>query len=130
MKKEMVRDPLLVNPGKRRSLNGNTSRSWIRRVLLGGVGSVFRLTILTILLALPITVLVIGLHYRDPRYCPIEPRISLFLIVHGSVSLGWIALTFVSIVLTIIAARQSSPIVAIPAIILFLILFLSMIFSI
>jgi len=88
MKKEMVLDRLLDNSAKRRSLNRNSSLAWIHRVLLGGVESVFYLITLTILLALPSTVLVIGKLCRDPRYCPIELRINRFLIVNGDVSLG------------------------------------------
>jgi hypothetical protein len=129
MNQEIPLHPLLDNSSKRRSLNGNASRPWFRRVLLSGVGSAFCLIILTILLALPITVLIIGIYYHDRRYCPVEPRISLFLIVHGSVSLGWILLTFISIILIIMATRRRSVTATIPAIILYAILCLIMIFS-
>jgi len=71
MKKGMILHPLLDNSGKYRSLNGSTSHPWIHRVLLGVAESVFYLITLTILLALPITVLVIGTRYRSPRYFPI-----------------------------------------------------------
>jgi hypothetical protein len=129
MNREIVLHPLLDNSSKRRSLNGNASPPWFRRVLLSGIGSALCLIILTILLGLPITVLIIGIYYHDRRYCPIEPRISLFLIVHGSVSLGWILLTFISIVLIIMAARRRSVTATIPAITLYAILCLIMIFS-
>lgn len=129
MNREIVLHPLLDNSSKGRSLNGKVSRPWFRRVLLSGVGSALSLIILTILLCLPITVLIVGIYYHDRRYCPIEPHISLFLIVHGSVSLGWILLTFISIVLIIMATRRRSLTATIPAIILYAILCLIMIFS-
>jgi hypothetical protein len=39
------------------------------------------------MLTIPNSMLVIGVFYRDPYYCPIEPRISRFLIGGGSVSI-------------------------------------------
>jgi hypothetical protein len=107
MRKENDLDQFLVNSSEYRSVNENTSQSLVR-CLVGGVASasIFCLIILFILLIIPITVLVVGINYHDPRYCPIEPRISLFLIVSGSVSLGWIVLTIVVTILTIMAASR------------------------
>lgn len=129
MNREIVLHPLLDNSVKGRSFNENVSRPWFRRVLLSGGGSAFCLIILTILIALPITVLIVGIYYHDRRYCPVEPRISLFLIVHGSVSLGWIFLTFLSIVLLMMAARRRSSTATNPTIILYVILCLMTVFS-
>jgi hypothetical protein len=131
MKKEMHRDPLLVNSVKDRSLNKTKSQSWIPCLVCGlASASIFCLIILIILLAIPITVLVIGVRYRDPRYCPIEPRISLFLIVNGSVSLGWIVLTIPLLVIAILAASYRSLSSIILSIIFTIISFLGMIFLI
>jgi hypothetical protein len=81
--------------------------NWSR--IVGGISaSIIGLIILSIFLALPITELVIGTRYRDPRYCPIEPRISLFLIVHGSVLISSIIFMILRIVMTIFVAAKNS----------------------
>ncbi|UJR12516.1 hypothetical protein I4U23_016691 [Adineta vaga] len=110
MRKERDLEPFLVNSSKQRSFNEIPSQSWIR-YLVGSVvsPSIFRLIVFFILLFIPITVLIIGINYRDPRHCPIEPRIRVFLIVHGSVLLGWILLLLIVSILTIRAATKNGP---------------------
>jgi hypothetical protein len=82
---------------------------WIRYVVAAaGVASIFGVVILVLMLALPISMLVIGVRYRDFRYCPIEPRISHFLIVGGSVSLVSIILTVGISLLTMFFAYTRS----------------------
>jgi hypothetical protein len=130
MKKDTISDPLLLTTVKLRSSNEHTSKSWVAPLVGGGIASIFCVIILTILLAIPITVLVIGTHYRNPRYCPIEPRISLFLIVHGSVSLGWIVFMILMFAMIIFFAARGSSTPVILGIILSIILFLVSIFSI
>ena len=132
MKKAADRDPFLPNSVEFRPLNEKKSGPWMRYLVAGVAGaSVFCLIILIILLAIPFTVLAIGVHYRDPRYCPIEPRLSLFLIVNGSVSLAWIVITILITIMTIIAAYNRSLIISvILPVILSIIIFVSMIFSI
>jgi hypothetical protein len=132
MKKAADRDPFLKDSVEFKPLNEKPSESWMRYLVAGVAGaSVFCLVILIILLAIPITVLAIGVRYRDPRYCPIEPRISLFLIVNGSVSLAWIFITILITIMTIVAAYNRSLVISVilPAI-LSIIIFVSMIFSI
>ncbi|CAF3876730.1 unnamed protein product [Rotaria sp. Silwood1] len=79
-------------------------------VIIGGfaIVSFIGLVILSLLLAIPITVLVIGLHYRDPRYCPIEPRISLFLIVHGAVGIGCLVVNIILGIIVLLFIRRDS----------------------
>jgi hypothetical protein len=126
----MHRDPLLATSTKPRFVNKNKSRPWIRGVLVGTTASICCLIVLIILLAIPITVLVIGTRYRDPRYCPIEPRISLFLIVHGSILIGWITFTILTIIMAIIFAAGHSTISIALVVILSVLNFLILIFSI
>jgi hypothetical protein len=130
MNNKMVLDPLLVNSGKHRPVNTNKSHSRIGGLFAGTAASICCLIILIILLAVPITVLVIGTRYRDPRYCPIEPRISLFLIVNGAVSIGWIIFTILTTVMAIFFAAQRSLISVVLVTILSIVLFLHLIFSI
>jgi len=130
MNNETVLDPLLANSTKRRPVNKKKSDSWIVGLITGTTASVFFLIILIILLAIPITVLVIGTRYRDPRYCPIQPRISLFLIVHGSVSIGWIVFTILTTIIAIVFAARRSLISVVLVTIISVVLFLNLIFSI
>ncbi|CAF1552950.1 unnamed protein product, partial [Rotaria sordida] len=87
-KQQTIHEPFLTNSVKYKHSSEYQSHSHVGRIISGvAVASVYGLIVLGLLLAIPITLLVIGSRYRDPRYCPIEPRISLFLIVHGIVSL-------------------------------------------
>ncbi|CAF1074836.1 unnamed protein product [Rotaria magnacalcarata] len=67
------------------------------RLLLAtnAVKSIIGLIITFIILAIPISMLVIGVCYHHRRYCPIEPRLSVFLIVFGSVGLAYLVLSFI-----------------------------------
>jgi len=131
MKKVTDREPFLLNSTRDESLAKTPTQPWMRYIVAGvASASIFFLIILLILLAIPITVLAIGVRYRDPRYCPIEPRISLFLIVNGSVSLVWIFLTIIITGITLIAASNRSYLITIILpIILSILLFIGMIFS-
>jgi hypothetical protein len=91
--------------------------------------SILSLIVLSLLLVVPITALIVGIHYRDPRYCPIEPRISLFLIVSGSIALACGVVMILISVLTMFFASQRSSISIILGIILCIIIFLTGIFS-
>jgi len=72
------------------------SYPWIRSIVSGtSVASIFGLVILVLMLSIPISMLVIGVRYRNPYYCPIEPRLSHFLIVSGSVLLVWIIIVII-----------------------------------
>lgn len=91
--------PLLANSIEIRSVDNNSSPQWIRSTVAAvGATSKISLFILVITLTLPIMSLAIGSHYKDPRYCPIEPRISMYLIVHGSFLL---ILNFLAIIVSI-----------------------------
>ena len=104
---------------------------WIRYVLTAAaVASVIGIVILILMLAIPIAMLAIGVQYRHFLYCPIEPRLSLFLIVGGSVSLSWIVLTIVLSVLTMFFAYKRSIISVICVGILSLLVILGQLFSI
>ncbi|CAF0745092.1 unnamed protein product [Adineta ricciae] len=106
MRKEDELGTLLVDRSKQRPSNENQSTSWVQ-TLAGSVvaPSTLSLVIFFLLLFIPITALVIGIYYHDPRYCPIEPRLSIFLIVNGSVSIGWILLIIFATILTIMTAK-------------------------
>ncbi len=127
MKRDTVNDPFLVNSVQRRPSHKRNSYRF-GRVAGGTAASIFCVIILSIFLAMPITVLVIGTRYQDPRYCPIEPRISLFLIVHGSVSLVWIFLMILMILMAIFLATKNSTFVTCFAIVLTIVLYIILIF--
>ena len=112
-------------PISKKKISGN----WAVRACLGGIGSIICLIILVILLALPITVLIIGTRYRDPRYCPIQPRISVFLMVNGGVSLGYIIFSILALILITISASRRSFAAIILIIIFGIVLALVLIFS-
>ncbi|CAF1508671.1 unnamed protein product, partial [Rotaria sordida] len=105
------RESLLVSIPNYNKSNLKRSSSNVGLIVGGfAIVSVIGIVILSLLLAIPITVLVIGLHYRDPRYCPIEPRISLFLIVHGSVSIGCLITNILfGVIILLLIRRDSSP---------------------
>ncbi|UJR12197.1 hypothetical protein I4U23_016374 [Adineta vaga] len=109
MRKERDSEPFLVDPSEQRSFNKNQSQSWVH-YLVGSVVSPSHigLIILFILLFIPITVLIIGINYHDPRYCSIEPRIPIFLIVHGSVLFGWLTLVIIVSIIIIQMAKENS----------------------
>jgi hypothetical protein len=87
------------------------SYPWIRYIVSGTtVGSIFGLVILILMLAIPISMLVIGVRYRDPYYCPIEPRLSHFLIVSGAVLLVWIIIVIFLSLVTMFFGYTSSKI--------------------
>jgi hypothetical protein len=119
MRKEIDLHPYLIAPSEHRSFNENKSQSWLR-YLIGSVvsPSVFSLIVLFILLFIPITVLVVGINYRDPHHCPIEPRISVFLIVNGSVSLAWIILIIITTILTTTTTNHC-PLISLTLVIVF-----------
>ncbi|CAF1472147.1 unnamed protein product [Rotaria sp. Silwood1] len=102
-------DPLLVSIPNYNKSNLKRSSSNVGLIVGGfAIVSVIGIVILLLLLSLPIIALVIGLHYRDPRYCPIEPRISLFLIVHGSVSIGCLIGNILFGVIVLLFIRRDS----------------------
>ena len=103
---------------------------WVRYMVAGAaVASIFGVIIFVLMLAFPISMLAIGVRYRDFFYCPIEPRISRFLIVGGSVSLIWIILTILLSILTMFFAYTRSIISIICVGILGLVIVVGQIFS-
>jgi hypothetical protein len=130
MGKEIDLDQFLVDPSERKFFNENKSESWVR-YLVGSVvtPSIFSLIVFGILLFIPITVLVVGINYQDARYCPMEPRISLFLIVNGSVLLGWIVLIIIVTLITIMATDHCPFILTFLVIVFSVIIIISTIFS-
>ncbi|CAF1027969.1 unnamed protein product [Rotaria sordida] len=130
MKKEISIEPLLVKTVNRQSPDANQVHPWIRYLVAGvAAASIYSLIVLILLLAIPIIVLAIGVRYHDPRYCPIEPRISLYLIVHGSVALGLIILNIIISTITIFFFYHRSLISIILVLILSIIILLGTIFS-
>ena len=82
---------------------------WIRyAVTAAAVASIIGIVIFVLMLSIPIAMLAIGARYRHFLYCPIQPRISVFLIVGGSVLLCWIILTIVLSLLTMFFAYKRS----------------------
>jgi len=133
MEQQIPLDPISPNPFIRshRSSYIEPSYPWIRYVVGGtAVASIFGLIILILMLAVPISMLVIGVRYRDPYYCPIEPRISHFLIVGGSVSIVWIIITILLSLITMFFAYTRSIISIICVLILSIVTFIVQIFSI
>jgi len=76
---------------------------WFRLLLIATtVKSILGLIILFILLIFSIIVLIIGSQFYHSKYCPIEPRISFFLIIAGSISIEWIIFSMILSTITII----------------------------
>ncbi len=87
------------------------SHLWVRLLLIAtAVKSVLGLIILFFLLVVSVSVLIVGSHFRYSRHCPMEPNVSLFLIVAGSVSTEWILLSFILSIITIIVKHIRSSI--------------------
>jgi hypothetical protein len=129
MKKDTVNEPFLVASVQQGpSPSRNSHKTGI--VAVGIVVLIIVLIILIIFSALPITVLIIGTHYRDSSYCPIEPRISLFLIVHGSVVLSLIILMILIIVMVICTLTKHSMAAALLIVVLNILFYIILIFSI
>jgi hypothetical protein len=93
----------------RRSNHMMMSYLWVRLLLIAAaVKSILGLIILFLLLGVSICVLIIGFHFRHSYHCPIEHKISLFLIVAGSVSVEWIILSIILSIITIVLKRIRS----------------------
>lgn len=108
----------------------NPPHPWIRYVVASvAVATVFGVVILALMLAVPISMLAIGTRHRQFWYCPIEPRISRFLIVGGTISLIWILLTIILSLLTIFVAYTRSMTSIIGVLVLSGIIFALQIFS-
>jgi hypothetical protein len=115
----------------RRTSGIDPSHPWVRYVVTGAaVASIFGVIILVLMLAIPISMLAVGVRYRDFLYCPIEPRISRFLIVGGSISLIWIILTIILSLITMFFAYTRSMISVICVVILSVIIIIGQIFLI
>ena len=92
------------------------------------VPSTIGLIIQFLLLTIPVSMLVIGVRYQHRRFCPIEPRISLFLIVGGSVALGYFVLSIILSIVTIFLNYTRSFKTLIPVVVLAIITMLIHIF--
>lgn len=79
------------------------SSRWIRLLLIAAaVKSILGLIILFLLFLISLIVFIIALHFRHSTSCPIEPKISLFLIVASVVSTQWLILSAILSTITII----------------------------
>jgi len=108
----------------------NPPNPWIRYVVgCVAVASLIGVVILALMLAIPISMIAIGARYRHFYDCPIETRISHFLIVGGSTSLVWIVLTIVVSLLTMFVAYTRSLAGIIGVLVLTVIIFCLQIFS-
>ncbi|CAF0823681.1 unnamed protein product [Adineta ricciae] len=98
--------PLQANPNaiiKEKSNHKVMSQLWFRVLLVATtVKSILGLIILFGLLGLSICVFLVGFHFRQSRHCPIESKISLFLIIAGSGSIEWIVLSIILSTITIV----------------------------
>jgi hypothetical protein len=82
---------------------------WIRLLLIAAaVKSILGLIILFFLLVASVSALIVGAHFRHPHDCPIEPNISLFLIIAGIASVEWIILSFILSIITIVVNQIQS----------------------
>ena len=105
----MEQNPFLDNSTRPRSSFENTPQSLPGSILGVSVKACAVILIpITLCIAVPTSELVIGLRFRDPRYCPVETRISLFLIVHGAISLGYVAFLIIITALKICGIARSS----------------------
>ena len=133
MEQKIPLHSISTNPLNRsRRISGfDPSHPWIRYAVSGAaVASIFGVIILVLMLAIPISMLAMGVRYRDFLYCPIEPRISHFLIVGGSISLIWIILTIILSIITMFFAYTRSIISVICVVILSVIIIIGQIFLI
>ena len=133
MEKKILLQPISLNSHDRPNpfTKIEPNYPWIRYlVMVAAVTSVIGIIILVLMLSIPIAMLAIGARYRHFLYCPMEPRLSLFLIVGGSVSLSWIVLTIVLSLLTMFLPYKRSIISVICVGILSLLIILGQIFSI
>ncbi|UJR24078.1 hypothetical protein I4U23_027046 [Adineta vaga] len=132
MEQKMPLDRLSSNvlPRQHRLFDYEPNYPYVRHIVSTvAVASIVGLVILILMLAFPISMLVIGVRYRDFFYCPIEPRISRFLIVGGSVSIIWIILSIVVSLMTMFYAYTRSIITIICVVVLSLIILGLQIFS-
>ncbi|CAF3737347.1 unnamed protein product [Adineta steineri] len=133
MEQKMPLDPIPLSRFYRQNRipNYEPTHPWVRYIVgTVAVASIFGIVLLIISLAIPISMLVIGVRYRDRYYCPIEPRISHFLIVAGAVSLVWIILNILLSLATMFLAYTRSIISVICVVSLSIIIFVLQIFSI
>lgn len=106
---EMTEEPFLVTSRNREHSHGKRHKSLTDRVIAGAViGSLLGLIIPITIMIMAIVPLIIGVRYSDPRYCPIEPRISLFLIVHGSFGLAYSTIEILLCIIILCNKRQRS----------------------
>ncbi|CAF4845702.1 unnamed protein product [Rotaria socialis] len=126
-------DKIIPNPFNcsRCSSDIEPSHPWVRYVDGdAAAASIFGLVILILILAIPISMLVIDARYRDLLYCSIEPHISRFLIVHGSVLIIWIILTIMLSIMRMFSAYTRSIISVICVVMLRITIIVRQIFSI
>jgi hypothetical protein len=132
MEEDFSMKPILSNPlsRPRRSADLDPSYPWVRYAVAGAAAvSLFGILLLILILAVPISMIVIGVRYRYEYDCPIEPRLSRFLIVGGSVSIVWIVITIIVSLITMFFSYTRSIGSVICVIILIVITFLGQIFS-
>lgn len=106
---ERIPDRTVIKLRDDHELKQRTNPGFRVLMAINAVRSIMGLIILFLLLAIPISMLVIGVRYQRRRFCPIEPRISTFLIVGGSVGLFYLVLTFIlSLILMLVNYRKST----------------------
>ena len=88
------------------------SHRWIRLLLIAtAVKSILGLLILFFLFLLSLIVFIIGLYFHHSHSCPIEPKISLFLMIAGVISTQWVILSTILSTITIVQKHFRSLIV-------------------
>jgi hypothetical protein len=81
----------------------------VRLLLIAStVKSILGLIILFLLFVISTGVFFIGFYYRHSSNCPIEPRISCFLMITGSLSIEWIILSLILSTITIVRKHIQS----------------------
>ncbi|CAF3656446.1 unnamed protein product [Rotaria socialis] len=102
---------------------------WLNALLAtNAVTSVIGLIILFLLLGIPVSILVIDVRYQHRHFCPIEPRISLFLTVGCGVALGYFVLSIVLSLITMFLYYTRSFKILVPVTVLAMITMLIQIF--
>lgn len=88
------------------------SHQWIRLLLIAtAVKSILGLLILFFLFLLSLIVFIVGLRFHHSYFCPVEPKISLFLMIAGVISTQWVILSAILSIITIVQTHFRSLIV-------------------
>jgi len=109
IEQELPLQPNLNVTNNQQSSHIIMSHILVRLLLIAtAVKSILGLIILFLLLVISISVFIIGFYHRHSSYCPIEPKISTFLIIAGSLSVEWIILSIILSTITIVRKHIQS----------------------